>query len=304
MRKILAALAVLILASPAYSWNDHGHMVAARIAWDKCTPQQRAAVLMILKKHPHYDEFLAAQCPADFPIDEWVWMRAATWSDWVRRHHSEEYSHGTWHYINLPVTFPGGGEEAEKHMPPPGEENAVWLLHQALEKIKNGTDEDKAVYMTWLFHVATDIGNPLHCVALFSSKYPEGDQGGNRIRIRISSDPINLHSFWDGLLGRDLTPNAIKKDADEIEKLLAEKPELAKDDLEKHKTFESWVQEGAAVARKAVYLDGDLLKPREGGTEEVYQAPPEYGPASGKVARIQIGKVGTRLASAIGDLVK
>jgi hypothetical protein len=36
----------------------------------------------------------------------------------------------------------------------------------------------------------------------------------------------------------------------------------------------------------------------------VPQAPPEYAPAAGKVARVQIGKAGKRLANAIGELCK
>jgi hypothetical protein len=223
-------------------------------------------------------------------------MRAATWADWVRSHHASEYNHGPWHYINIPVTFPGGGEDANKHQPPPGQENAVWCLHRCMENIANGTDAEKAVYMTWLFHVTTDLGQPLHCVALYNSKYPNGDQGGNRIRIRIASSPANLHSFWDGLLERDLTPNGIKQDVAAIEKLLAENPDLAKNDLEQPKTFESWVEEGAKIARKWVYLDGDLLKPREGSIDDVLQAPPEYAPKAGRVSRVQVGKAGSRLA--------
>jgi hypothetical protein len=46
------------------------------------------------------------------------------------------------------------------------------------------------------------------------------DQGGNKSRIRISTNPANLYSFWNGLLGRDLTPNGIKKNVAAIEKLL------------------------------------------------------------------------------------
>jgi hypothetical protein len=44
------------------------------------------------------------------------------------------------------------------------------------------------------------------------------------------------------------------------------------------------------MAPHAVYLDGELLKPRGGATDDVIQAPPEYAPACGKVARVQIGK--------------
>jgi hypothetical protein len=64
MRKLLAAvLALFVFSGPAHAWNFKGHFVVCRLAWLQMTDQQRAAVTAILKKHPHYDEFLAAKCP-------------------------------------------------------------------------------------------------------------------------------------------------------------------------------------------------------------------------------------------------
>jgi S1/P1 Nuclease len=275
----------------------------ARLAWNKLTPEQRDKVTAILKKHPHYEEFLIAGKPDGFTGDEWAFMRAATWADWVRSHHAQEFNHGTWHYINYPVTFPGGGADPDKHQPPAGQENAVWCLNRCADKIRNGNDTEKAVYMTWLFHLCGDIAQPLHCVALYSTKYPDGDRGGNAIRIRIASSPTNLHSFWDGLLGRGTTPGSIGKDVAEIEAILTEKANTVQPDLQAHKTPDSWAREGAELARKAVYLDGELLKPRGGeGADGVLQAPEGYATRAGAVARVQVGKGGARLAEPLTKL--
>jgi S1/P1 Nuclease len=149
-----------------------------------------------------------------------------------------------------------------------------------------------------------NVPQPLHCVALFSDKCPDGDRGGNSIRIRISSSPTNLHSLWDGLLGRGLTAGNIGKDVAQIQAVLKEKNETIQPDLDAHKTPVSWAKEGAALAPHAVYVDGDLLKPRAGSTDDVLQAPPEYAPAAGRIARVQIGKAGKRLADTIGELCK
>lgn len=70
MRRVLAAILVLILASSASAWNAKGHMVIARIVWLKLTPDQRGKVTDILKRHPHFDEFLSADRPENFPEDE------------------------------------------------------------------------------------------------------------------------------------------------------------------------------------------------------------------------------------------
>jgi hypothetical protein len=76
------------------------------------------------------------------------------------------------------------------------------------------------------------------------------------------------------------------------------KAEAIKPDMEAHKTPDSWAREGAELPRHAVYLDGELLKPRDGSPDDVLQAPPEYAQACGQLARVQIGKAGMRLIRA------
>ena len=59
-------------------------MVVARLGWRQRSEDQRAKVSAALKKHPHYSEYLADRRPEGFTEDEWAFMRAATWADWVR----------------------------------------------------------------------------------------------------------------------------------------------------------------------------------------------------------------------------
>src|SRR5262249_20661753 len=87
MRKAVALTLLFAVSTPALAWNDKGQMVTARLAWKKLSDDQRSNVHEILKNHPHYGEFLAAKRPDGFSEEEWVFMRAATWSDWVRNHH-------------------------------------------------------------------------------------------------------------------------------------------------------------------------------------------------------------------------
>src|SRR5205085_2765596 len=137
MRMILALALLVLLGSPALAWNEKGHMVVARLAWRQLTEKQRDQVVATLKKHPHYEEFLAAQKPDGFSEDEWVFLRAATWSDWVRNHHAADFNHGPWHYINYPVVPPGSKVDPAKHQPPADQENVVTTLPVCLEKIQN-----------------------------------------------------------------------------------------------------------------------------------------------------------------------
>jgi S1/P1 Nuclease len=309
MRQAFTLIFLLSWAAPAPAWNDHGHMVVARLAWLQLTPQQRAKVGSILKHHPHYEEFLVKYRPNGFSEDEWEFLRAATWPDWVRDHHAREYARSGWHFVDYPVVPPGSRVDARRHEPPPRQENVVNVLPRCVERIKDGGVIDKAVNLCWLLHLTGDIHQPLHCASLYSEIFPTGDNGGNAslIRIRGEGQPVNLHSFWDGLLGRGDTAGAIGKDVQEIQALLRDKPDLVRGDLAKHTTFEAWAHEGAEVAKKSAYRNGELRvihsgRDRRPTDAEVHVAPADYGPASGRVARVQVGKAGMRLAEQLEKL--
>jgi hypothetical protein len=109
---MLAGLLLLAFVSTAFAWNDKGHMVVAQLAYEKLSPSQRDTIFEILKKHPHYKEFLIAEKPDNIAEAQWVFWRAATWSDWVRTHHKAEYHKGTWHYVDYPFV-PKGGSSSE-----------------------------------------------------------------------------------------------------------------------------------------------------------------------------------------------
>jgi hypothetical protein len=307
MKNLLALVLVVVFSTPAFAWNEKGHLVAARLAWRQLTEEQRSKVMALLKKHPHYEEFLIARKPEGFSEDEWAFMKAATWADWVRSHHREQFDHPAWHYINYPIVPAGSAVDAAQHEPPAKQENVVNQLAVCLEKIGSGSDEEKAVYLTWLFHLVGDVHQPLHCTAIFSERFPEGDRGGNLALIRIQSSPTNLHSFWDGLLGSGTAAGDIGKDVQEIEKVLDEKATEIGKELEADRTFESWAREGLELSKRVVYLNGELKVAVGGGgrggrDDDVPQAPAEYATNCGRVARVQVGKAGLRLAEQLKKL--
>jgi hypothetical protein len=147
------------------------------------------------------------------------------------------------------------------------------------------------------------VHQPLYFVALYSSRFPDGNKGGNAIRIRISSSPTNLHSFGDGFLGRGTTVGNIGKDVAEIQAVMKEKALEIKPDMDAHQVPKPGAKEGAELARHAVYLDGELLKGHDDG-QGVLQGPAGYAQAAGLVARVQIGKAGVRLADAVKMLLQ
>jgi hypothetical protein len=274
-------------------------MVVARLAWRQLSDEQRAKVSAILKNHPHYSEYLAAQKPEGFAEDEWAFMRAATWPDWVRG--KRDYDRPTWHYINYPVVPPGSAVKASDHEPPSNQENVVTKLPVCVDKIRTGTDEEKAIYLAWLLHLVGDAHQPLHCVAMYSEQFPRGDKGGNDAFIRIRSSPVKLHAFWDGLLGNGTSAGSINANVREIEGMMHEKAADVQKELDAHPSFESWGREGQELARSVAYLNGELKVSAFSGRRiaadaDVPTAPDGYAQNCGRVARMQVGKAGLRLA--------
>lgn len=250
---LLAAALLAVLSSPALAWNNKGHMVVARLAYLKLSPEERAAAYAILKKHPHYDEFLAAGRPHNVAEEEWVFWRAATWPDWVRSHHTE-LSHRNWHYIDYPFVPPGSSVNPDDH--PPENENAVSALPDCIESAKSGSPEDKAINLCWVLHLVGDLQQPLHCASLFSEEFPEGDRGGNAARFRIGQRVIKLHSFWDGLLGSSESVNSIRGGAQDSLDVAGQHLPQVNHDLQTNTTIESWAKEGFENAKAFAYLNG------------------------------------------------
>jgi hypothetical protein len=307
MKKALSLVLLLVLSAPAYSWNNTGHMVAARLAWEKLDQGQRTQAIKILKKHPHYDEFLSADRPDGFTEAEWVFLRAATWPDWVRNHHKSEFHHGTWHYINYPLILPDSGIDAASHEPPPDEENIVRQLGFAIQKVKNGDQEDQAVFLCWLLHLGGDIHQPLHTAALFSKQFPDGDRGGNLAYLVLhdGANKTKLHPMWDGLLGKSTTPSAIGKVVQQVDTLIQANPDLIKNDLQNNTTIKSWAKESFEAAKKYAYLNGELpLGEEDDDASDIALAPDDYAKNSGRIARIQIAKAGARLATMLTNALE
>ncbi len=281
---LAVALLMICVARPAVAWNDAGHYVIARIAWLRMNDTQRDAVQRVLRQHPHYNNYLAADRPAEASEAEWVFVRAATWADFVRppkgfkgevaAHPIHKFHRGPWHYINYPY-YAGQKSSSLPTQPLPNETNILKELDRSMAvlagKLVNDSDavtglsaeSNRAVRLTWLFHLLGDLHQPLHVTALVDDKlFPAGDhadQGGNKLAIRrdAASKPVNLHSFWDGLLGTDSRFAHVSQLADE----LTHDPQLIADRLPEfgqHRSFLDWIAEGYAAAKTNTYLNGHL----------------------------------------------
>ena len=296
MKTLISFVVMGTLVGAAHCWSDKGHMVVAQIAWKKLSDAERGRASQMLKKHPHYDEYLSAERPGQCPLDLWVFLRASTWPDWVKKNHPDKYSHGEWHDCNYPFVDPGSNIKLTSDDAPAKKGNLLTQLPVCIDTLTTGSDADKAVYLCWLLHLVGDIHQPLHCVSRFSEQFPKGDDGGQLALVRVYGKPIVLHDFWDALAGIE---NSVDDAIDDIEELVTAEPNLVKEDLSAHKTFESWAKESFELAKKAGYLKGDLKVAQlkdDPKVEDIPEVPADYCKNARRVARLQLAKAGQRLA--------
>lgn len=304
MRILAATILVLAFGSTALAWNDKGHMVVAELAWQRLTPAQRQTLAAILRQHPHYAEYLAAEKPEGVPEEQWAFWRAATWPDWVK-HHAEQFSHPHWHYIDYAFVPPGSAVKAEQH--PPKAENILLALPTCFDKFRVTTGQEQAINLCWVIHLIGDIHQPLHCATLYSEQFPKGDAGGNDSVFKLDGKRIiELHPFWDDLLGKGPTPTTIAHAAQEAQAALtANRAEVTREEIA-NPTFESWARESYSMAVGYAYLNGTVapaVADRHKQPTDAPAIPVSYAQQAGLIARVCIAKAGERLAGVLGEVV-
>jgi hypothetical protein len=211
LRRLSLALAAAGLAwsTPAHAWDELGHRVVARIAWDNMTPAARANAVRLLQAAPP-GSGIAELMPQTGSMEErqrewFVW--AAVWPDMIRgrEHPGFQYAHADWHYVNFFwETAPDGQPRDRPDMP-----RAGFLLDQ-MQRISQTLgsasvpDSAEAVDLAWMLHLGGDAHQPLHNSAHISAEDPEGDRGGNSYRLAGLYPFNNLHAYWDALVGQSV----------------------------------------------------------------------------------------------------
>ncbi len=328
-----SVILTIVLCQPARAWNDAGHMVVARIAWLRLTESQREAVFARMKAHPHFETSLISNRPDHATEAEWAFLRASTWSDYIRppksmskekvaEHAKYKFHRGVWHYVNFPY-HSGQKESALPREALPNETNIIPQIEQSLDVLRGKTKHDPgavpglsaeanaAVRFCWLFHLVGDLHQPMHSVALVDPKlFPEGDhgdQGGNLLAIRRSESdkPMRLHACWDGMLSSDSRFDSVCKLADE----LTHDPSLAPEkfpELKEHLQVRDWAAESYLLAKTHIYRDGQFphvryadVESRKVSAADVPALSEDQSVQSQIIARRRVTLAGYRLAEAL-----
>lgn len=251
------------------AWNKPGHMLSGAIAYQilrQESPETISKVRAILEQHPWFETHWKRQLRGTPQVeqDQRLFMLAARWPDDAR---GTSFHRSRWHYINLP--FKPAGEPDHVVERPPERPNALEALKGNEIVLKtNSSAERQAIALAWLFHLIGDVHQPLHASELFTTEYPDGDQGGNEICIQVRPDTriINLHSFWDGLMVGTANFGQLANFA----VALRNRGDLAKANLAElgPMDFETWIRESAEQATAVAYRNGLFRGSPKGHADE------------------------------------
>jgi len=250
--QIMIGIVCITLLMPTLSlgWGAGGHMMVAKIAFDRLNPRAKAQANMLLAI-PINPAGISRKSP-DF-------VNAAHWADDLRPV-AEFDPFKELHFIDTPFSTDGTTLPA---LPTP---NIVTALEEQVNILRTSTDKNaQAQALRFIIHFVGDIHQPLHSATRVDSAHPDGDRGGNLVKITImgangKKKSTNLHSYWDGGLttfpptGANFAPPALSSIPAAVTKAKAGNPDSAPGlNLNDPANFQAWADESFDLAKTVVY---------------------------------------------------
>ncbi len=299
---VALGVVLLILCTPisSLSWGAGGHMIVAKVAFDRLNPHAKAEVAKLLAMPIKKDGLSpkSKQLLDSVTAKSKDFVNAAHWPDDLRPI-PEFDSFKELHFIDTAFSDDG---TALPSLPSP---NIVTALQDDVNTLKTSSDDNaRAMALRFIIHFVGDIHQPLHCATRVSKANPQGDRGGNLVSINVktasgSVKKTNLHSFWDGGLadfpptGANFSPPSLASVAAAAKTAITGNP--ANDPaikLNDPTNFQAWADESLALAKSTAYK-GIM----NGSTPSA-----TYRTKGIKVARQRVAWGGYRLAALLNSI--
>jgi hypothetical protein len=313
LRPLASTLLIVVLNVSAYGWGNVGHMAVAFVAYNKLTPQARSRANALVRLNPRFSIW-QGMIPAGTSAANrrrMLFMIAATWPDQIKGDHqhrsdgthggnrppndgtadrnigySDRAMHKYWHFVDMPFSQDG----TILHDPPvPNAETQIDAFRQVLAS--NKPNALKSYDLVWLLHLVGDVHQPLHGTARFTHTQPDGDDGGNGVKICNPACGGNLHSFWDDL------PGAVFNIADAIQPAITygqSLPAAPAGDANNLETA-AWIVESFDAAKSTVYMT-----PIGAGTGP-FTITSAYRNTARELAKRRVALAGARLANILNN---
>jgi hypothetical protein len=313
LRLAAAALLVVALNAPAYGWNNVGHMAVAYVAYQKLSPQARRRADALVRLNPKFGSW-QSQIPGRTSAADrrmMLFMIAATWPDQIKGDsryradgpnggnlppddgtadrnigYRDRALHKYWHFIDRPFS---PDRTPLRDPPAPNAKTQIAAFRQVLAS--DSPDSLKSYDLVWLLHLVGDVHQPLHATARFTRENPDGDDGGNEVRVCNPNCGVRLHSFWDGLLGGEgISINP--RPAVTVGRGLPEADAAQAENL----NVDDWLTESFDLARSTAYKN-----PPIGFGPGPFTLSQAYRDAAREVANRRVALAGARLANILNN---
>lgn len=302
---------LLMVPNPVLAWDDFGHMAVAGVAYKKLKPEVRKRVNQLVKLNPSYSTWLSSfrSDLTEGDKNMMLFMLAATWPDAIKGDtsykpdgldkgyrpdgitsslnigYSDKFLHKYWHFVDLPFS---PDQTKLLPVPTPNGETEIAVCRATLAS--DSSDQLKSYDLNWLLHLVGDLHQPLHCINRITKGLPDGDSGGNAVKIYDTEPPTLLHSYWDEVLGTERNPAQVLAF---VSRLPSSSSKQAKN-LQVNK----WVKESFALCKSKVYVAP------VGITDRVEKLTPAYKKSALKVAKRRVALAGARLANILNSELK
>ncbi|CAI2373928.1 unnamed protein product [Moneuplotes crassus] len=188
-------LIIMKFIVPTNAFWSTGHMIVARIAYEQIKSTSPALLELIETEIKQLSQFAKE--------DKYPFVEAANWPDDIKEVGVLQFNQ--WHEVRTPIIR--DGYEGDTFEEP---QNVTWAINQMVQTLnfteKKGMDPGFGVSFAWRFliHLVGDIHQPLHSGTLYSEKFPNSDDVGNKFICSTTINPnypeseiTNLHKLWD-----------------------------------------------------------------------------------------------------------
>lgn len=288
----------------ASAWTVSGHMTAAAVAYyDLGGPSSPIVkkIVEVMDSHPDPSPFKVAigRSTGDERAMR-VFMEAARWSDDVRL---SSYDHPTWHYLLRPVIDPQTPPANGAPYADTGDAREAFRLNVGVAR--NTKDPrvsagERAVALCWIFHIVSDIHQPLHAAEYFSAPLPSGDFAGDKFYVLDPStkQPVNLHRYWDDLPSNQDDAGYVNNRSQDLMRRYPRARFAAQltADVAQPFNLEAWASESYTAAAKVAY---GVDRPMAATPGNATLPTPRYFMRSTATAEERLTLAGYRLADTL-----
>ncbi len=307
---ILCLLVFGSFSAPVRAWDDVGHKITGYIAWQRMSPTARENVIKLLRSAPedsHLSAFYLQYGPKTEAAKKLDYFTLVpTWADIVRDrtfpNRFAKYHKSNWHYSDTFWRQVEGKAQLITDRKGDGQGVAKLIEFEAAMRDTKAAGPDKALAIAWFLHIGGDLHQPLHTSGRHTDREPEGDLGGNMFLLSPEGtrreDQLNLHWFWDSIVGRNLPVIAGQCEEDYIrtvaESFMLRHPFAAQSDLALGR-YADWQQESFRLANSDVFR-ADLVR---------FQPPvDEYRRNAFHVAERRLALAGYRMGETLEQIFK